>query len=73
MGRDAHTGGPALWYTEASAWCEGPIAWQEFESQVTEDIIDLHRALAQDVIRFLGATIFGRHPGQRPSRSSAAT
>jgi hypothetical protein len=52
LGREAHTGGPALWYAEASAWSKGPSAWQEFDDQVTEDIIDLHRGLAQDVIRF---------------------
>lgn len=52
LGRTVHTGGPALWYAEAAALCDGPTAWQEFDCQVTEDIIDLHRALAQDVIRF---------------------
>lgn len=52
LGRTVHTGGPALWYAEAAAWCDGPTAWQEFDCQVTQDIIDLHRALAQDVIRF---------------------
>jgi hypothetical protein len=52
LGRTVHTGGPALWYAEAAAWCAGPAAWQAFDCQVMEDIIDLHRALAQDVIRF---------------------
>ena len=52
VGRPVHTGGPALWYAEATAWCDGPAAWQEFDAQVTEDIVDLHRALDQDVIRF---------------------
>ncbi len=52
LGRNAHTGGPALWWAEAAAWCNGPTAWQEFGCQITEDIIDLHRALGQDVIRF---------------------
>jgi len=52
LGRAVHTGGPALWYAEAAAWSNGPAAWQEFDAQVTEDIIALHRALAQDVIRF---------------------
>lgn len=52
LGRPAHTGGPALWYAEAVAWCEGQSAWQEFDSRVMEDIIDLDRALGQDVIRF---------------------
>jgi hypothetical protein len=52
IGRTVHTGGPALWYAEASAWCDGPNAWQEFNCQVTEDIIELHQTLAQDVIRF---------------------
>jgi uroporphyrinogen decarboxylase len=52
LGHTVHTGGPALWYAEAAAWCDGPAAWQEFDCQVMEDIIELHRALAQDVIRF---------------------
>ena len=52
LGRTAHTGGPALWYAEAAAWCDGPAAWQEFDCQVTEDVIELHRALEQDIIRF---------------------
>ena len=52
LGRIAHTGGPALDYAGAAAWCNGPTAWQEFYDQHTEDIIDLHRVLAQDVIRW---------------------
>ncbi len=52
LGREVHTGGPALWFAEARAWCDGPSAWQEFDCRVTEDIIDLHRALEQDIIRF---------------------
>ena len=43
LGRTVHTGGPALWFAEAAAWCNGPNAWQEFDCQVTEEIIDLHR------------------------------
>jgi len=52
LGREVHTGGPALWYAEAIAWSEGPAAWQEFDAQVLEDTIDLCRALEQDIIRF---------------------
>lgn len=52
LGRTVHTGGPELWYAEACAWCAGEGAWQAFDRQLTEDIIDLHRALSQDVIRF---------------------
>ena len=51
LGRTAHTGGPALNYAGAAAWCDGPTAWQAFNDQHVEDIIDLHRVLAQDVIR----------------------
>ena len=52
LGREAHTGGPGLWYAEAVAWSQGSSAWKEFDAQITEDIIDLHRALKLDVIRF---------------------
>jgi uroporphyrinogen-III decarboxylase len=52
LGRAVHTGGPALWYAEAAAWCDGPSAWQEFDAQVTEDVIALHRALDQAIVRF---------------------
>jgi uroporphyrinogen decarboxylase len=51
LGRPAHTGGPELWYAEALAWCEGEEAWQAFDTQVTEDVIALHRVLDLDVIR----------------------
>ncbi|MEE4312772.1 MAG: hypothetical protein V2J62_12995, partial [candidate division KSB1 bacterium] len=45
LGREAHTGGPGLWYAEAVAWSNGPSSWKEFDAQITIDIIDLHRAL----------------------------
>jgi hypothetical protein len=34
------------------AWSNGPSSWKEFDAQITIDIIDLHRALELDVIRF---------------------
>jgi hypothetical protein len=52
LGRPAHTGGPALWHAEADAWCRGESCLEDFDARVEEDIIDLHRALGQDVIRF---------------------
>ena len=52
LGRTADTGGPALNYAGAAAWCDGPAAWQAFNDQHIEDIIELHRVLAQDIIRF---------------------
>ncbi|MEI8064566.1 MAG: uroporphyrinogen decarboxylase family protein [Verrucomicrobiota bacterium] len=44
LGRTAYTGGPALNYA-------GAAAWQAFYDQHIEDIIELHRVLAQDIIR----------------------
>ena len=52
LGRPAFTGGPELWYAEAIAWSNGPAAWKEFDHQVMEDIIALHRMLGWEVIRF---------------------
>jgi len=51
LGRKAYTGGPELWYEEAIAWTNGKSAWEEFNSQVVEDIIAIHRVLGWDVIR----------------------
>lgn len=51
LGRPAHTGGPGLWYAEAVAWSRGPAAWQEFDRQVVEDVIAIHRALNWEAIR----------------------
>lgn len=51
LGRPAHTGGPELWYAEAVAWSNGPAAWKEFDRQVMEDLIELHRRLGWEVIR----------------------
>ena len=52
LGRPAHTGTHSLHYAEVLAWWNGEAAHAEFEAQVHEDLVAIHRALDIDVCRF---------------------
>jgi len=52
LGRPVNTGSPSLWYAEAKALLTGSAAHAEFEAKLEEDLLDLDRALKQDVFRY---------------------
>ena len=62
LDREAHTGSPSLAYASAKAWLQGEQAYDEFQDSVTEDLIDLNRALGIEVIRY------GLRGGLKPTR-----
>jgi hypothetical protein len=51
LGRPAHTGTGSLRYAEVAAWADGEAAHAEFEAQMIEDVVAIHRALDVDVLR----------------------
>lgn len=51
LGRPAHTGTGSLRYAEVAAWAEGAAAHEDFEAQLIEDVVAIHRALDVDVLR----------------------
>ena len=51
LGRTVHTGTPSLHYAEVRAWAQGEQAHAEFETKLTEDLLDVHRMLDIDVYR----------------------
>ncbi|MEI8312796.1 MAG: uroporphyrinogen decarboxylase family protein [Verrucomicrobiota bacterium] len=52
LGRKAYTGTHSLHYAEVLAWWNGEAAHAEFEAQLSEDLLSIHRALDIDVYRF---------------------
>ncbi len=51
LGRTAHTGTGSLRYAEVAAWADGEAAHAEFEAQMIEDVVAVHRALDVEVLR----------------------
>jgi hypothetical protein len=51
LGRPAHTGTGSLRYGEVAAWADGEAAHADFEAQLIEDVVAIHRALDVDVLR----------------------
>ncbi len=51
LGRPAHTGTGSVRYAEVAAWADGEAAHAEFEAQLIEDLVEVHRVLDVDVLR----------------------
>ncbi len=51
LGRPVHTGTGSLHYAEVAAWADGEAAHTEFEGQLEENIVAVHRAFNLDVLR----------------------
>lgn len=51
LGRPAHTGTGSVRYAEVAAWADGEAAHAEFEAQLIEDLVAVHRVLDVDVLR----------------------
>lgn len=51
LGRKAYTGTGSLRFAEVAAWADGEAAHAEFEAQLIEDLVAIHRALDVDVLR----------------------
>ncbi|MCL2640565.1 MAG: hypothetical protein FWD53_06955 [Phycisphaerales bacterium] len=51
LGRKTYGGTGSLHYAEVLSWARGQQAHEEFEQQLFQDMLDIHRALDIDVIR----------------------
>lgn len=51
LGRPVHTGTGSLRHAEVAAWAAGDEAHADFEAQMIEDVVAIHRALDADVLR----------------------
>ncbi|MBK8858208.1 MAG: hypothetical protein IPN11_11200 [Opitutaceae bacterium] len=51
LGRTAYTGTGSVRYAEVAAWARGAAAHAEFEAQLIEDLVEIHRVLDVDVLR----------------------
>ncbi len=51
LGRTAYTGTGSVRYAEVAAWARGEAAHAEFEAQLIEDLVAVHRVLDADVLR----------------------
>jgi len=51
LGRTAYTGTGSVRYAEVAAWARGAAAHADFEAQLIEDLVAVHRLLDADVLR----------------------